>query len=155
MAEDFQIRAEDFRRAWPNALHRALVESCDLATTLDEQRVRIEALAAHVPHVIDAALLRLSQANQANQASQAQLDALIAEHIAEHLAEQMAQYLGQIQKAHALLLQEQAHFMAAFADERRALELARAKAEAARQDLEKSRQAFGQLGFFRRLFAKV
>lgn len=115
-----------------------------MATTLDEQRVRIEALAVHVPHVIDAALLRLSQANQA---SQQQIDS--------RLAEQMAEYLAQVQKAHALLLQEQAHFVAAFADERRALELARAKAEAARQDLEKSRQAFGQLGFFRRLFAKV
>ena len=129
--------AGDFRRAWPNALHRALVESCDLAETLDRQRVRIEALTRQVPDVVDAALLRLSQT------SQTQLD----ERLAEHLA--------QIQKANALLFQEQANFMAAFAAERRALELARVTAETARRELDKSRQAFNQLGFFKRLFGKV
>jgi hypothetical protein len=136
MREDFQLRADDFRKAWPNALHRALLESSDLVKKLDEQRAHIEELYRMTPEVMSAARARLSEVTQ------------------DHLV--------QIEKVNAHYFEEQSKFMAALTTERQALERAMAAADVHRLDiataernLAKSRQEFNNLGLFKRLFAKA
>lgn len=143
MSEELSIRAEDFRKAWPHALARALREVADLTELLDDQRKQMVRLAQVTPQLLAAAELRLAEATQKGVDS---LNAAQAETVS----------------AHNQLLQSQTHFMSCFESERAALERARCDADAqlARiqkkaAELDADRREFNSRSLFSRIFART
>lgn len=91
-----EIRGEDFRKAWPNALARALHETGNITSQLDEQRRQVEAL-AETTHQRFQAAERQSQASS-------------------------IQYLDKIADAQNNLVMEQRAMMQSFTEERAKLD---------------------------------
>lgn len=143
MQEESPIRAEDFRKAWPSALARALREVSDLTVLLDEQRAQIIRLAQVTPRLLAAAELRLAEATQKG------VDSL-----------NTAQ--AEVTSAHDQLIQAQARFMKSFENERIALERARrdadvqmASIQSKTAELNAQRKKFNSRSLFSRVFARV
>lgn len=143
MTEEPSIRAEDFRKAWPSALARALKEVSDLTGQLEEQRAQIVRLAQVTPRLLAAAELRLAEATQKG------VDSL-----------NTAQ--AEVAAAHDQLIQSQTRFMKSFENERAGLELTRRDADIQMAGIQKKtaelnaeRQRFNSRSLFSRVFAKV
>lgn len=143
MAGEPSIRAEDFRKAWPSALARALKEVSDLTGQLEEQRAQIVRLAQVTPRLLAAAELRLAEATQKG------VDSL-----------NTAQ--AEVAAAHDQLIQSQTRFMKSFENERAGLERARRDADIQMAGIQKKtaelnaeRQRFNSRSLFSRVFAKV
>ena len=75
-----EIRGEDFRKMWPNALARALREVFDLIEALDDQRRQVVKLANVTPQMLEAAETSLERSTLAHiqslEAAQAEINSM-------------------------------------------------------------------------------
>lgn len=131
-----EIRGEDFRKAWPNALARALREAGDLATQLDEQRCQVKALAETTPRMIEAAERRLQASTNG--------------------------YLDMLATAQQKLLEQQQTLMHSVTQERAKLEQQRDLLDQRREEVVQQEQAlkvarhqFNNMPFWSRLLGRA
>jgi hypothetical protein len=133
---EMQIRADDFRRAWPNALSRALQEAGELVDGLQTQREAIEELAALAPQMLHAAEARMAESADkhvlAIKAASEEMKAAQTEFLKTSEAE-----FSKIQRA------------------RDAAEAARTDIHLAQKKLDKERTEFNSMSLFRRIFIRA
>lgn len=136
MDDDIQVRASDFRKAWPNALTRSLREMGDLVEKLDLTSQNTINLIEQVPKLIKTVNDRLTVAGD----SQTKL----------------------IQAICLELDTRQGEFIKAFTEASEKLEKERSEKNAmlasifqAKKQLDKARADFNKLSFFKRVFARA
>lgn len=131
-----EIRGEDFRKSWPNALARALREVAELNEALDEQRRQIVELAKVTPRWIEAAEARLERSTRAH------IESLVA-----------AQ--AETREKHQLMLQSFAQERAQLDRQRNVVDQLRADFIEKEREFEQERNRFNNKSFLKRVFARA
>jgi len=131
-----EIRGEDFRKAWPNALARALREVGELTDAIDEQRRQVVELAKVTPRWIEAAEARLERSTRAQIAS---LEAAQAE----------------VHAKHQFLLQSFAQERAQLDRQRNVVDQLRAELIDKERAFEQEKNRFTNKSLWKRVFARI
>jgi transcriptional regulator with AAA-type ATPase domain len=131
-----EIRGEDFRKSWPNALSRALCEVSELSEALDQQRREVVELAYSTPRMV--------------------------KKVENLMAVSINQYIDAIDAAQRKLLQQQEAMLKGLAQERVQLDHARYLIDQRQADLiEKERafadvrQQFNNMSVWSRIFTRA
>lgn len=144
---DYGLRAEDFRKSWPNAMVVAMREVGGLTDKLDRTREEIVSLALVSPQMLNEAKRLLGES---------------ADKMVRQIDRAGAAGRSQIDEATARLVLQQAKFMADFEIERTEMEKKRNAMDALRADilmaqrkLDKETAAFNKMSLWKRVFAKA
>jgi hypothetical protein len=144
-----QLRPEDFRQDWANALAMAMQEGHTLLAELEKQRASIERLAQFSVQALRAAEQRTDQHHQAMLHAAGDVQALIRDTGAEVCSE--VRSVLEVVKRETSVLEEHRKVLDS---QKTAIATAQRELVQARVAFEKAKHEYNNRGFWQRLFSR-
>jgi len=136
--EDYQVRPDDFRKAWPHALARALQAALELTKDIDAATAKLETARGEVMELVRAAPVMLAGAKSKLQ-DVADLCVGDIKFASEVIREEIIRSQFEFQKH---LADQQTQFLAEFKQQRQELHELRASHEKKLEELEAAKNNF-------------